>query len=81
MVFYKFEWCWKAKPKNNNNNNNKKTKKTEGIKQDVLNLLKENDDVEEQGLTETANNVNNSQEAIVIIPSYEEIVRKNPKKQ
>ena len=28
MVFYKFEWCLKAKPKNNNNNNNnKKTKK------------------------------------------------------
>ena len=46
----------------------------------MLNLLKENDDVEGQGLTETANNVNNSQEAIVIIPCYEEIIRKKPKK-
>ena len=58
----------------------KKQKKTEGIKQEVLNLLKENDDVEEQGLTETANNVNNSHEAIVIIPCYEEIIRKKTKK-
>ena len=42
----------------------------------MLNLLEENNDVAEQGLTETANNVNNSQEAIVIIPCYEEIIRK-----
>ena len=46
----------------------------------MLNLLEENNDVAEQGLTETANNVNNSQEAIVIIPCYEEIIRKKPKK-
>ena len=58
----------------------KQAKQNEGIKQDVLNLLEENDDVEEQGLTETANNVNNSQEAIVIIPCYEEIIREKPKK-
>ena len=45
---------------------NKKSKKNENIKQDLLNLLKENDDVENQRLKETTSNVNKSQEAIVI---------------
>ena len=45
---------------------NKKPKKNENIKQDLLNLLKENDDVENQRLKETTSNVNKSQEAIVI---------------
>ena len=40
-------------------------KKSESIKQELLNTFQENDDVEEQGLNETAINVNNSQEAIV----------------
>ena len=44
----------------------KKQKKNENIKQDLLNLLKENDDVENQRLKETTSNVNKSQEAIVI---------------
>ena len=44
----------------------KKKKKNENIKQDLLNLLKENDDVENQRLKETTSNVNKSQEAIVI---------------
>ena len=44
------------------------TKKThEIIKRELLNSLQENDDVEEQGLNERANNVNNSQEGIRII--------------
>ena len=47
-------------------NQNKKPKKNENIKQDLLNLLKENDDVENQRLKETTSNVNKSQEAIVI---------------
>ena len=70
----------KSKTKKQQQQQKEQAKQNEGIKQDVLNLLKENDDVEGQGLTETANNVNNSQEAIVIIPCYEEIIRKNPKK-
>ena len=37
------------------------------IKQELLNSLQENDDVEEQEVKETANNVNNSQEVIIII--------------
>ena len=47
-----------------------KKKTNKSIKQEQLSSLKENDDVEEQGLTETVNNVNNSQEAIVIIRCY-----------
>ena len=41
-------------------------KTSEVIKQELLNLLHENDDVEEQELNETANNVKRSQEAIFI---------------
>ena len=44
-----------------------KEKTNESIKRELLNLLKENDDIEEQGLNETVNNVNNSQDEIVII--------------
>ena len=47
----------------------------ETVKQEFLNLLQENDDVEEQALNGTANNVNNSQEAIFIIRHYEDIIR------
>ena len=50
-------------------------------KQELLKWLKENDDVEEQGLNETANNANNSRETIVIIPCYEEIIKTQSKKQ
>ena len=55
----------------------KKTKKktNESIKRELLNSLKENDDVEEQGLKETVNNVNNSQEAIVIVRRYEGLIK------
>ena len=42
--------------------------------------MQENDDVEEQGLNETANNVNNSQEAIIIIRRYESIIKTQNKK-
>ena len=46
----------------------------------MLNSLQENDDVEEQGLNETGNNVNNSQEAILIIHRYEDIIKTQNKK-
>ena len=52
-----------------------KKKMNETVKQEFLNLLQENDDVEEQGLNGTANNVNNSQEAILIIRHYEDVIR------
>ena len=51
--------------------NKKKTNET--IKWELLNLLQENDNIEEQELNETANN---SQEAIVIIRRYEDIIKK-----
>ena len=58
------------------------TKKThEIIKRELLNSLQENDDVEEQGLNERANNVNNSQEGIRIINRYEDIIKTHNKKQ
>ena len=41
---------------------------------------KENDDVEEQGLNETVNYVNKSQEAIFIIHRYEDIIKTPNKK-
>ena len=44
------------------------------------NSLKENDDVEEQRLNETANYVNNHQEAILIICRYEETIKTQNKK-
>ena len=52
-----------------------KKKMNETVKQEFLNLLQENDDFEEQALNGTANNVNNSQEAILIIRHYEDIIR------
>ena len=41
----------------------------------MLHSLQENDDVEEQGLNETANDVNNSQEVIRITNRYEDIIK------
>ena len=46
----------------------------------MLNLLQENDDDEEQRINKTANNVNNSQEAIVIIRHYKDIIKTQTKK-
>ena len=57
-----------------------KKKTNESIKRELLNSLKENDDAEEHGFSKTANNVNNSQEAIVIIRRYEEIIKTQNKK-
>ena len=56
---------------------NKKT--NESIKQELLDSLKEND-VEKQGLNETANIVNSSQKAIVITSRFEEIMKTQKKK-
>ena len=55
-------------------------KTSETIKQELPNSLQENDNVEEQELNETANNINNSQEAIVIICCYEDIIKTQDKK-
>ena len=57
-----------------------KKKLNEIITQELLNLLQEYDDVEEQGLNETANNVNNFQEANKIINRYEDIIKRQNKK-
>ena len=52
-----------------------KKKTNESIKLELLNSLQENDYVEEQGLNETANNVNNSPEVVLIIHCYESIIK------
>ena len=57
-----------------------RNKTNESIKRELLNSLKDNDDVEEQRLNETANNVSNSQEAIVIIRRYKVIIKTQNKK-
>ena len=46
----------------------------------MLNSLQGNDDVEEQGLNKTANNVNNSQDTKLIIRRYEDIIKIQNKK-
>ena len=46
----------------------------------MLNSLQENDDVEEKGPNKTADNANNSQEAILITNHYEEIIKTQNKK-
>ena len=55
-------------------------KVNETIKQELLNSLQQNDNAEKQGLTETPNNVNNSQEAVKIINCYEDIIKTQNKK-
>ena len=50
-------------------------KTVEAIKWELLNSLQENDDAEEQGLNETANNVKNSKEAILMTNRYEGIIK------
>ena len=47
----------------------------ETVKRKLINLLQENHHVEEQGLNKTANNVDNLQEAILIIPRYKSIIK------
>ena len=42
--------------------------------------MKKNDDVVEQGFNETASNFNNSNEVIVVIRCYEEIIKTKNKK-
>ena len=50
-------------------------KTNEVIKRELPNSLQENDDVEEQWLKETANNVSNCQEAIRMINRHEDIIK------
>ena len=53
-----------------------KKKSNETIKRELLNLLQENDNIEEQELNETVKNAYNSQEVIVMICRYEDIIKK-----
>ena len=53
-----------------------KKKSNETIKRELLNLLQENDNIEEQELNETVKNAYNSQEVIVMIRRYEDIIKK-----
>ena len=52
-----------------------KKKMNESIKREFLNSLQENDYDEGQKLNKTANNVNNSQEAMLLIHRYEDIIK------
>ena len=49
-------------------------KENERIKRELMNLLKENNDVEKQGFNKAANNVLKPQEAICLISRYECII-------
>ena len=53
-----------------------KKKTNEIIKRELLNSLQDNDDIEEQGLNETAN----LQEALRIINRYDDIIKTQNKK-
>lgn len=66
MVSYRFEWCRKEQLRKNKN---------ETIKQELLNSLQKTNDVEEQGLKKTANDVRNTKEAIIIIHRYKKIIK------
>ena len=57
--------------------NKKKTNQI--IKRELLNSLQENYDAEVQGLNETANNANSSQEAIRILNRYDGIIKTRQK--
>ena len=52
-----------------------KKKTNETTKRELLNSLQENNDIEEQGLNKTANNVNKFQEALLTIRRYEDIIK------
>ena len=56
------------------------SKSNETMKQELLNSLQGNDDVEEKGLKERSNKVSNSQEATIIIRRYEDIIKIQIKK-
>ena len=58
-----------------NEKENKRNHKTR-----TAEFVKRNDDDEKQGLNETINNVNNSQEAIFAICRYEDIIKTQNKK-
>ena len=47
----------------------------ETVKRELLNSLQMNDHVEEQGLNVTSNNVENLQEAMLIIRCYEDNIK------
>ena len=51
----------------------KKTNET--VKQELLNLLKENDNVDKLGLNEAANETSDPQKTILLIRRYQEIIK------
>ena len=57
-----------------------KKKTNEIVKRELLNSIQENDDVKEQGLNETVSSFNNSQEAVLIIHHYKDIIKTENKK-
>ena len=71
MAFYRLEQCRKEQLRR---------KQSKQRKRELFDSLQENDDVEEQGLNETVNYVNKSQEAIFIIHRYEDIIKTPNKK-
>ena len=50
------------------------------MKRELLNSLQESHDVEEQELNKTANNVDSSQEVMLIIRRYEDIIKTQNRK-
>ena len=52
-----------------------KKKANEIVKGELLNSLQKNDDVEAQEFQKAGRNVNNSQETILIIRRYEEVIK------
>ena len=58
-----------------------KKKTNETANWELLSSFQENDHVEEQGLKEAANNVNNSQETILIIRRYKDTIKTENKKE
>ena len=54
-----------------------KKKTHETVKRELLNSWQENHDVEEAALNKTASQINNPQEAILVISRYDDIIKRD----
>ena len=54
-----------------------KKKTHETVKQELLNSWQENHDVEEAVLNKTASQINNPQEAMLVISRYDDIIKRD----
>ena len=54
-----------------------KKKRHETVKRELLNSWQENHDVEEAALNKTANQINNPQEAILVISRYDGTIKRD----